>query len=199
MAPACTPWSSIQQFNIAKQGDAFRAHNEDWRDQDEKGFLQFCRQTYDLQQSQRRHGHIEGPWAAASWQRQAFADMSGFDAKLDQCRFVAEVLGATGSFVGLSRKTIRTRITWEESALAMSLRCLWQSERAHLSGRQLGEAHNYPWPVAGQIAYLLTSTMQLVDHVKYDPEGFEILFVIEDQQAQPVESETAHHQRMQMH
>ena len=103
----------MQNVNRAQYGADFCERLDARRAEHERCFLTLCRRLYDGQVLDGLHAHIEAPWTANSIKTQAWTNMTGFDARLDQCRFQSYVTAVRfGTRVyGLVKKPTRIRTT----------------------------------------------------------------------------------------
>ena len=157
MAPPCDPWSQRQHMNRAMFGQEYQRRLLARRQEHEECFLQLVRELYDGQVRDGGHAHIEAPWAADGIHTVAWSDMVGYDARLDQCRFQANVTAVSHGkkITGLVMKPTRIRTTNRRLAVQIARRCQCRSPHIRLEGSNSKPSQNYPWPMAQELARLI--------------------------------------------
>ena len=115
-----------------------------------------CRRIFDAQRKRGKGAYIEQPDVAESWQQPEMMGMTGYDARLDQCRFGLIVRDAGGRYRGKIRKRTRIRATKKKFAEKMSRKCQCTEEHVHAEGGLTKKLQNYPMEMVKAMAELLS-------------------------------------------
>ena len=85
LSPTCGPWSRMQNISATNERRQEQLHQlREWH---HRVHLRFVAKVYNKQLAEGRHGHIEQPSFALSWQTTALKRFPGIKARFHQCQY----------------------------------------------------------------------------------------------------------------
>ena len=99
----------------------------------EETVAKFCSEAYAMQQQEGRGAHLEVNSTSAIWATDIFADVVGYEVRVDLCRFGQQVRSQNGRFMGYSNSSVRVRSASRRLVEEVGLRCLCSKPHAAVS------------------------------------------------------------------
>ena len=120
----------------------------------EETVAKFCSEAYAVQQQEGRGAHLEVNATSAIWATDIWADVVGYEARVDLCRFGQQVRSQNGHFMGCSNSSVRIRSTSRRLVEEVGLRCL--CSKPHAAASAVAVRGPQLWNMAKAIAEILS-------------------------------------------
>ena len=176
LSPSCGPWSRMQNIsaNSQQRQEILRGLRE-WH---HRTHLQFCKKVYLKQLNSGKHGHIEQPTSALSWETSALQSLPGLRARHHRCQYGAVCMDITGTWKPAKKDT--TILTTERAvAESMSRLCPGDHEHCRLEGHMKGHGtHRTSFMEDYQPAFAATLATALASSER--PQTWEDSYVVRE-------------------
>ena len=176
LSPSCGPWSRMQ--NISANSQPRQEILRGLREWHHRTHLQFCKKVYLKQLHSGRHGHIEQPTSALSWETSALQSLPGLRARHHQCQYGAVCMDVTGTWKPAKKDT--TILTTKRAvAESMSRLCPGDHEHCRLEGHMKGHGtHRTSFMEDYQPAFAATLATALASSER--PQTWEDSYVVRE-------------------
>ena len=177
LSPSCGPWSRMQ--NISATSEQRKEVLRGLREWHHRTHLQFCKRVYLKQLHSGRHGHIEQPTSALSWDTAALHSLPGYRARHHQCQYGAMCMDVDGAWKP-ARKDTTILTTKRSIAETMNRLCSGDHEHCRLEGYMKGHGtHRTSFMEEYQPAFASTLATSLACSEK--PQLWEGSFAVREQ------------------
>ena len=167
LSPECKLWSALQELTIASK-PGYAEKLDEMREWNHDNILMFCSVVYEHQRRRDKIALCEHPRRSKAWQTQAFEEMQGWDAHVDQCMFGLRLPNDKQEILPVQKPTT-FRVTSQSLHDRLTKVCDGNHHHTHLEGNIPGVglrswlAESYPQGLATHLVNCIRQELMVVD------------------------------------